>query len=99
MSKLTELFTAVREENLNKYQLEKYHKELSELYSQMHLEMADIKKKKGLFMAKSPEISTASMKRTWEGSEDGQREIDLKGYIRATSTQLRSLQTRMYNTY
>lgn len=97
--KLLDLFTAVKEENLDKYRLESYHKELSELYSQMHLEMGQIKKKKGMYILNSTEPSAVAKKIQWDGSELGQREIELKSYIHATATQLKSLKSRLYSQY
>lgn len=97
--KLTELFTAIKEENLDKYKLESYHKELSELYAEMHLQLADVKKKKALFLLNSTESIVATKRIAWDGSKDGLRETELKGYIKATSQYLRSLKTRMYNNY
>lgn len=99
MTHLSELFTAIKEESLNKYQLEGYHKELSELYADMHLQMADNKKQEALFMVKNPEEATASMKRKWKATEEGQRGIELTGLIRATAAQLRSLKNRLYSIY
>lgn len=99
MSRLTALFNEIKEEGLDKWKLENYHKELSDLYALMHLEIADIKKKKALFMVRNPEKATASVKREWDATEEGLREIELKGFIRATAAQLRSLKTRLYSTY
>lgn len=99
MTKLQDIFEAVKEESLQKHLLEAFHKSMSELYSQMHLEMAQIKKHRAMFMVKNPEIPTASMKRTWEATEEGQRELELVGYIRATSAQLKSLKNRLYSQY
>lgn len=97
--KLLELFQAVKDDKLSKDQLEAYHKELSELYTQMHLEMGQVKKRKGMFMLNNPELNGVAMKRKWDGSEDGQREIELKSYIQATSAQLKSLKSRLYSIY
>ncbi len=97
--KLLDLFKAVKEESLSKQQLEDYHKEMSEMYAEMHIQMAVLKKEKAMFMVRTPEIATASMKRAWEGSELGQRELELTGYIRATSAQLKSLKNRLYSQY
>lgn len=96
---LQQLFLAVKEENLDKWKLESYFKEMSELYSQLHLEMGDIKKKKALFMLKDPEKTGVAKRREWEGSPEGIREIEVKAMIRATSAQRDSLKSRMYNTY
>ena len=97
--KLLELFQLVKDDSLQKDQLEEYHKIMSEMYAEMHLQMADIKKKKAIFMLKDPEKTGVDKNREWGGSEEGLREIDLKGYIRATSTHLKSLKNRLYSIY
>jgi hypothetical protein len=99
MSKLTDLFQAVKEENLNKYQLEQYHKELSDLYSQMFIELGEVKKRKAIFLANSTLPTTAAKKIAWEASEDGQREIELKSFVKATAAQRDSLKSRLYAMY
>ena len=97
--KLLDLFNAVKDHTLSKEHLEAYHKELSEVYAMMHLELGNIKKKKGLFMLQDPEKTAVAKKREWEGGEDGQREIELKAMIRATSTHLSSLKNRLFSIY
>lgn len=99
MSQLTDMLRAVKEGNLTKTQLDNYHTALSGLYSDLQLEIADLKKKKALFEAGEPEKSVAKMKVAWKATPEGQRLIELEGYARATSTQLRSLKNRLYNTY
>lgn len=99
MSKLLTLFEEIKEESLTKDKLESYHKAISELYAQMHLEVGQLKKKRGMFMLKHPELTGVAMKRAWEGSEDGQRLIELESYVKATSTQLSSLKSRLFSIY
>lgn len=113
MSKLLTIFRAVKEENLTKPQLEDYHKELSELRGEMRLELAEITKKKALFMLGyvevqemvdgsrkiGKELSVAQRKINWLATTEGQREIDLKAYIGATSDNLGSLKSRLFSIY
>ena len=99
MSKLLTLFQAVKEESLTKDQIESYHKELSELYALMHIELGEIKKRKGMYMLPNPELSGVAINRKWAGTNDGQREIELKSYIKATSTILSSLRSRLFGQY
>lgn len=99
MSKLTELFSSVKEISLTKDRLEEYHKELSELYQQMHLELGEVKKKKAIYMLAYPENTNAEILRKWSGSPEGLREIELKSYVRATSTTLSSIKNRLYSQY
>lgn len=99
MSKLLSLFEAVKEEGLTKDRLENYHKELSELYAQMHIELGEVKKRKGMYMLPNPELSGVAINRKWAGTSDGQREIELKSYIKATSTILSSIKSRLFSVY
>ncbi len=101
---LLELLKAVKEENLTKTDLDNYHTALSGLYSDLQLEIATLKKEKAIYEAtaftNSQRTQTAvEIKTLWKASEKGQRLIQLEGYARATSTQLRSLKNRLYNTY
>ena len=94
-----DLLKAVKDENLDKQQLEDYHKALSELRGEMKLELAANKKRRAMFMLQNPELSVAQRKLNWEGTPDGQREIDLKGYIGAASDNLSSLKSRLFSIY
>ena len=69
------------------------------MYQMMHIEMGEIKKKKAIFILNSPETTQTATMKYWGGSEDGLREIELKSYIRATSTTLASLKSRLYSIY
>lgn len=97
--KLVDLFQAVKDEHLTKDELEDYHKQLSELYAEMHLQLGEIKKKKAIFILESPEQTQTRTMKYWSGSQDGLREIELKSYIRATASHLKSLKSRLYNMY
>jgi len=96
--KLIEVLKLVREENLDKEQLENYFTSLSGLFSDLQIELASLEKEEAIFMAKEQEmnVSVAQRKILWKSTESGQRLIMLKRYATATSTQLRSLKTRIY---
>ncbi len=96
---LKDLFTAVKEHNLTKTDLEKYHTELTSLYAQMLLEIAEKEKLEALFFLEktSPEVTDVSIKRTWRGTTDGLRLIELKSFAKATEKVLSSLKNRMYS--
>lgn len=103
---LKELFESVREVNLTKTQLENYHSELTSLYAQMLLEMAELEKTEAIyFLSKQHEIrdnkpiTDISIKRMWRGTQSGLRLIELKSFEKATSKVLSSLKNRMYNIY
>lgn len=98
--KLHELIKQVKEQNLSKDQLEHYQQEMSYLYADLQLEMAELEKQEAIHMAsKEREQSVAEMKVYWKGSKEGQRLIVLKRYSLATKTLLNSLKSRLYSIY
>lgn len=97
---LKELITAVKEKNLTKDQLESYRDEMSHVYAEMQMELAELEKKEALFMYKIPsEVSVAQHKINWRYTTEGQRLIVLKRYCLATKELLNSLKSRLYSIY
>ena len=94
--KLLELFKVVKDENLTKEQVEDYHKQLRELRADIKLELAGIQKERAMFMLKNRETPASHREIDWKGSPEGQREIDLKAYVTATTDHIESLKTRIY---
>lgn len=96
--KLLDLITAVKEQNLDKGQLEDYHSQLSSLFAQLQLEMADIEKEEAMFMGKDfgEKMSVADRKVMWKITDKGQRLIVLKRYQLACKELLNSLKSRVY---
>jgi hypothetical protein len=94
---LLELITKVKERNLDKGQLEDYHSQLSSLFAQMQLEMADLEKEEAVFMgSKDERESVAQRKVTWKATVSGQRLIVLKRYQLACKEIINSLKSRIY---
>lgn len=100
---LQELMKSVKEEHLSKDDLEKYRDQLSYLYANLQLEMADLEKQEALFMENTTEkqenITVARAKILWKSTEAGQRLIVLKRYCLATKELLNSLKSRLYSVY
>jgi hypothetical protein len=98
--KLIDLIEAVKEQNLTKDQLEGYRDQLSGLFAQMQLEMAELEKQEAYFMNdKQHEESVAAAKIRWKATEIGTRLIVLKRYCLATKEMLNSLKSRLYSIY
>lgn len=98
--KLQELIIAVKEKNLTKDQLEAYRNDMSDVFAQMQLELADLEKEEALFMnGKSDTESVANRKVAWKATQSGQRAIVLKRYCLATKELLNSLKSRLYSIY
>ena len=96
---LTELITKVKEKHLTKDQLENYRDELSGLFAQLMLEMAEIQKEKVIFIENHDAPTDIAKKRQWAVTPKCQREIELKAYSSATKEMLTSLRNRLFNFY
>lgn len=93
---LSELLKAVKEQNLDRIQLEAYREELLDIFNRMHEELSDIEKKEALYMNREPEKSVARLKIEWKACKEGQRQIELKHYVISVSKILDSLRNRIY---
>jgi len=99
---LKELIVAVKEKNLTKEQLEAYADQMSSLFAEMQLEIAELEKLKALYFEGNQvglmgeTVSDISIKRKWSATKEGQREITLKRYCLATKELLNSLKSRVY---
>lgn len=97
---LLELIKSVKEQKLTKDQLEDYRDQMSHLFAEMQLEMADLEKEEAQFMGIIlPEESVAQRKVLWKSTDGGQRLIALKRYALALKEMLSSLKSRLYQIY
>lgn len=97
---LSELIVAVKEKNLSKDQLEAYRDQMSHLFADMQIEMAELEKEEAMFMDSMSEKDTvAKYKVNWKSTPSGQRLIVLKRYCLATKELLNSLKSRLYSIY
>lgn len=97
--KLIELIQKVKEQNLDKGQLEDYHSQLSSLFAEMMLECAELEKAEAMYLSithTTEKDSVALRKICWKATEKGQRLIVLKRYGLATKELLNSLKSRIY---
>ena len=98
--KLQDLIVSVKEKNLSKDQLEDYRDQMSHLYAEMQMEMAELEKTEAIFMEDKAELtSVAQQKIYFKATEEGQRLIVLKRYCLATKELLNSLKSRLYSIY
>lgn len=95
---LLDLIKAVKEKNLQKDQLEDYRDQLSSLFAEMQLEIAELEKMEATFPAEHYE-SAIARKTAWKATPSGQRLIVLKRYCLATKEILSSLKSRLYSIY
>ena len=94
--RLLNLFQQVKDENLTKEKLDDLYSQMARLRADVKIELSGILKEKAIAMLQNPEKSVAERKVTWQGSEKGLREIELKSYISAIGDHLNSLKTRIY---
>lgn len=94
-----DLILAVKEEHLTKTDLEQYRDDLANITADFFIEMADLEKLEALFPQLDDKETEANRKRRWKMTVEGQRQITLKNYIRASKEILSSLRNRLYNFY
>lgn len=95
---LLALLEAIRDESLGLNSLEKYRDELIHLHTKMQIELAEIEKKEAMYFYKlsNPQVTDVSIKRTWRATAEGQRQIELNRYIKATVKETDSLRNRIF---
>lgn len=95
---LKDLILKVKDESLSREDLEKYRDQLSNLFSEIQMEIADLEKEEALFLnSKGQDESVASVKIRWKASESGQRLIVLKRYALACKEMISSCKNRIYD--
>lgn len=92
---LNELILAVKEKNLTEEQLEAYRDQMSVLFAEIQLEMADLEKLEAMFPTENYPTAVAR-KNAWKQTTEGQRLIILKRYSIALKELLNSLKSRIY---
>lgn len=96
MTKLEQTLEAVKDEGLDKEQLENYFSKLSQLRADIRIELAKVQKERALFILKNKELKMNQREAEWRGSELGQREIDLKAYVASLKDALEGIKVRIY---
>lgn len=97
--KLIELIKSVQEKNLSKDMLEQYRDQMSSLFAQMQIELAEIKKSKAIYFIENRAKTDKETERNWQGTKEGLREIELSHYSKALEKLLSSLKSRLYQVY
>lgn len=101
---INDLILAVKEKNLSKDDLEDYRDQMSNLFAQIQMELADLEKEEAIFMGEwsltdNKETTVARKKVNWKATKSGQRIIELKRYALALKELLNSLKSRLFNFY
>lgn len=99
MTNLVSIIAAVKDKSLTKDQLEAYRDDLANITALLFLEMADLEKSEAIFPQKDEQETESARKRRWKQTEQGQRQIVVKNYIRASKEIIASLKSRLYSIY
>jgi hypothetical protein len=94
--KLSEVIQAVRENKLDKYQLEDYHDQVTVFFAEMEVKLAEIEKEGALFINSFKDMTQTERIRMWKATEKGQEEIELKRHLEALKKLLGSIKRRVY---
>jgi len=94
---LRDLLTAVKDKKLSKEQIEDYYGDLTHIYSEVCMQLADLKKKEAFYFIDHKQDSDVATKRTWRVTPDGQRMIELEMYKNVIPRELASLKNRIYS--
>lgn len=95
--KLHQLLEEIKDEKLNKEQLEDYFSHCCQLRGQVKMEIGTYKKKKAIFLSQRPDgVSVASRKIDFDASPEGQRLQDLISYASALNDAKDGLKSRIY---
>ena len=97
--KLLDVIKAVKEENLTVEQLEKYRDGLVNAFAEMQIELAEIRKKKAMYLIESKADTAVATERNWQVTTEGLREIELAHWSKATEKLVSSLKNRIYRFY
>lgn len=97
--KLLDLIKKVNDRSLTPEQLEEYRDDMASLFAQMQWELADIRKAKAIYFLEKRDKTDIGTERNWQVTKEGQREIELAHYSKATEKMLSSLKSRLYKTY
>lgn len=96
---LLELIQSVKDKSLSQEQLEEYGDQMSSLFAQMQIEMADLEKEEAMYLSvthTNEKDSVALRKIMWKATEKGQRLIVVKRYSIATNEMIKSLKNRTF---
>ena len=96
---IKDIVIALKDKNLDKFQLEEWSSMLDILQAEKELELSDIEKQEAMFLANCGEKTRAGAETKWSASELGQKEIELKRNLRALSKLATSVKTRIYQRY
>lgn len=95
MTLLEETLKAIRDDKLPLEQLEKLRDTLIHLKTDIGMQLAAKKKARAMYLI-TAEGSVAARKMAFDATPDGQRLIELEGYIRGLEGEIEALASRIY---
>lgn len=96
-STLSETLAAIRDEKLPLNLLEQYRDSLIHFKTDLLKAVAELKKKKAIYLMREPEKSAIARKMQWDASPEGQRLIDLEADLRGLPDEIDALMSRIYS--
>lgn len=93
---LKSVLEAIRDEKLPLPMLEKYRDTLIHFKTDLLLSVAELKKKKALFLMHNPEQSAIARKMAWDASDDGQLLFEREAELRGLPDEIDGLMSRIY---
>lgn len=96
MSTLTETLKAIRDDKLTLPQLEAFHEQMTHFKTDLAMQISTLKKARALYLVKDADKTAIERKMSWDASTEGQRLIELEGYMRGVPSELDSLKNRIY---
>ena len=94
---LPDLLQKVREEALNKTDLESLYTEFLNLYSHTELRIGELEKREAMYLENNREKPVAHSKRSWNAQNEGQELITLKRQSKVLEKQLSAVKHRIFS--
>lgn len=98
---LKDILIAVKESSLSKGQLEQYEQQLAGIYADMMVAIGEGKKERALYFLErqKPDVSDISIRRLFDATPIGQTLIENEHNVKAVGTMIRSVRSRIFQTY
>lgn len=93
---LSDVLASIRDEKLTLPLLEQYRDSLIHFKTDLLKSVADLKKKKAIYLIREPEKSAVSRKMQWDALPEGQRLIELEADLRGLPDEIDGLMSRIY---
>ena len=97
MTLVEDLLNNIKDEKLEKTQLEDYYTKICEFRGDVAREIGDYKKKRALYISGRGDTSVQDAKYNWEANPDGARLIELESLKSALTDAKDGIKNRIYS--